>query len=149
MPNGKSIFYNSQMYYKINDRIALYSDITNAESKIARTFRIEGIISANGDATIESQPLVTIPQYTYMVLFVYSQDNYTLNTKISFDADVASTVGVDISNTISLLSWNLIGQSIGGRNIFTPNTLQLYYYAYNQSSSANSKTYTICGYYFT
>lgn len=136
------------MYYKINDRIALYSDIINTESKIARTFRIEGTISANGNETIKSQPLVIIPQYTYMVLFIYSQYNYALSTKISFDANVTNNVGVDIGNTIYLLSWNLIGQSVDGNNTMTPNTLQLYYYAYNQSSSVQSKAYTICGYYF-
>ena len=44
LPNGKMLFYNSELYYQINNRIALYSDIINIENKAIKTFSINGTI---------------------------------------------------------------------------------------------------------
>ena len=145
------LFYNSELYYQINNRIALYSDIINIENKAIKTFSINGTIGANPSSYIESTFLTNIPAYTYMILFVTVDFNYSLQYKISFDTIVTSSQGYDLSQSINILSHNHLAlnfQHRGSPYEILDTSTSLYYYAYNPSDSQyNSVNYTIGGFY--
>lgn len=145
------LFYNSELYYQINNRIALYSDIINIENKAIKTFSINGTIGANPSSSIESTFLTNISAYTYMILFVTVDFNYSLQYKISFDTIVTSSQGYDLSKSINILSHNHLALNFQHRDspyeILATST-SLYYYAHNSSDSQyNSVNYTIGGFY--
>lgn len=145
------LFYNSELYYQINNRIALYSDIINIENKAIKTFSINGTIVANPSTNIESTFLTNIPAYTYMILFVTVDFNYNLQYKISFNNIVTSSQGYDLSDSISILSHNHIALNFQHRGYpyeILDTSTSLYYYVYNSSESQSySVNYTIGGFY--
>lgn len=145
------LFYNSELYYQINNRIALYSDIINIENKAIKTFSINGTIGANPSSSIESTFLTNIPAYTYMILFVTVDFNYSLQYKISFDTIVTSSQGYNLSTSINILSHNHFALNFQHRSYpyeISNTSTSLYYYAHNSSDSEyNSVNYTISGFY--
>ena len=144
------LFYNSELYYQINNRIALYSDIINIENKAIKTFSINGTIGASPSSPIESRFLTNIPAYTYMILFVTVDYNYSLQYKISFDTTVTSSEGYDLSKSINILSHNHIALNFKHRYYpyeISGTSTSLYYYAHNSSNQYTSVNYTICGFY--